>query len=155
MANRTSIYIPDHLRRIIDQEANQDGGESLSGRLASIVDRFGLICDRHTPAFSRAEWCLMLDACNGWASWSQAGQTLMLGVAAEVADAVRCAALVGGLRAMTVAETIATVERIERFWRRGALPTDAAMAGAGIVPIEPLVDPSTCRSTPAGRPPIG
>jgi len=144
-SERLSIYLPDRLRRIIDIDAEQTPG--LSNRIAAIVDRYGVIITE-CPAFRRSEWLLMLDACNGWASWSEAGETLMVGLAAEVEDHIRlndagahwqinsadCQVLVARLAGLSRAETMAVLERIERFWRRPAADADAAMQEAGICP---------------------
>lgn len=145
-SKRVSVYVPDRLLPILGE------GDSMSCRLAAVVDRYSVVVDQHTPELTRSEWCMILDACNGWATWSEAGETLMGGIALEVHDAFvvsmtadkwgmsqeQAIALVERLRGLTAAETIAVVERIERFWRRADLDTDAAMADAGIVPTEPV-----------------
>lgn len=146
-SSRHTIYIPQHLMPILDLGA----GNGLRQRIAAIIDRYGHIVDQHCPSFSRAEWMLVLDACNGWESWSQAGQTLMTGIALEVYDHARIngagekwslserqvADLVARLRELPAAETMAVIERIERFWRRYTLPTGEALAAAGIRPSSP------------------
>jgi len=142
-SDRVSLYIPDRLAPILDLQAER--GESLSGRLAAIVDRYGWIVRDDPPAFPRNEWCLILDACNGWASWAEAGETLMGGVAANVADHAALNAadekwhlsrdevrdLVARLNGLSRAQTCQVIECIERFWRRCELPTYEALAAAG------------------------
>jgi len=149
MTERRSIYVPDHLWDFLDLPADGDG---LSSRVAAIVDRYRQIvwapgaCERWT----RPEWLLVLDACNGWASWAEAGETLMTSIWAEVADHVRlndaaakwglsaeqAEALAADLRSLTAAGTMAVLERVERFWRRADLPTAEAMAAARIRPTD-------------------
>jgi len=142
-SERVSIYLPDRLRAVLDVP---EGKQGLSARIAAVIDRYQYVTQRAAPALSRAEWCLVLDACNGWAAWAEAGETLMTGLAAEVEDHVRttaahqkwgltaeqCADLVRRLRDTDGAGTMAVIERVERFWRRPDLHTDAAMAAAGI-----------------------
>lgn len=146
-SERLSIYIPERLLPAIGpQLADREG---LSSRIAAIIDRYEQIVQTSCPPLTRAEWHLLLDACNGWASWSEAGETLMTGLALEVADHVRlndaaskwgltpeqAANLVARL-CSSAAETMAVLERVERFWRAHELPTDEAMSVAGIVPTE-------------------
>lgn len=144
-SKKQSIYIPDHLRPVIDLHAEQPPG--LSNRIAAIIDRYGHLTGQ-CPQFSRAEWCLILDACNGWPSWSEAGEMLMTGVGAEVADHIdlhkagekwgltseQCRSLVERVAALDAVGVMSLVERIERFWRRSGMETDAALKAAGIEP---------------------
>ncbi|MCC6651456.1 MAG: hypothetical protein IT348_09955 [Candidatus Eisenbacteria bacterium] len=143
-SQRQSIYVPERLRPVLDVEA----GAGLSARVAAILDRYGWIM-RDCPPMTRAEWLLVLDACNGWASWSEAGETLMVGLAQEVADhaalnsagnkwglsEAQVRSLVGRLNTLLPVEKLAVVERVERFWRRSQMGADDAMREAGIVPV--------------------
>jgi hypothetical protein len=144
-----SIYLPDHLSAALDKP--ESGEFAASNRIAAIIDRYHAIVSSptHCPAISSAGWCLILDACNGWASWAEAGTTLMCGIAANVEDHAKfnaagekwelseaqVAALVARLNDLTPAETMSIIERIERFWRRSGMYTDSAMAASGIVPV--------------------
>ncbi len=145
-ATKIQIYLPDHARQAIDLDAPQP--PPVSRRLTAVCDRYEYLVRWECPAFSRAEWSLMLDACNGWASWSEAGETLMVGIAAEIEDHIRlnqadehwgltaeqAGGLVRRLRSLSAVETMAVLERIERFWRRCDAETGAAMMGAWIHP---------------------
>lgn len=144
-AERLSIYLPERLRAVLDL---QDGHEGLSNRIAAVLDRYSVVVASHCPALTRAEWCCVLDACNGWASWNEAGETLMTSIAVEVEDGIHLNGLaekwglteqqgnglVAKLQMMRPAELMAVLERIEKFWRRSSETTDGAMAAAGIVP---------------------
>lgn len=149
-STRSSVYIPTRLRELLDLDSQVEG---LSGRLAAICDRYSVLV-AECPRLSRAEWMVLLDVCNGWASWSAAGETLMGGLAIEVADGCRLNGthdkwgltreqadeLVGRLHAMGRLETIATIERVERFWRRSQMGTEEAMRAAGIVASEDMLE---------------
>jgi len=149
-SQRLSIYVPDHLWSAIDLPDRDQRREGLSARIAAIVDRYELIVQRSCPQFRRAEWMVLLDACNGWAAWSEAGHSLMVGLAHEVADYCRLSpptekweipvarqeALVQRLASLAPHELMAVLERVERFWRRSQMDTDQAMAEAGIEPTD-------------------
>jgi len=138
------------MRPILDLREGEEDNEGMSQRIAAIIDRYSQVIARSCPAFTRGEWCCILDACNGWVNWAEAGETLMLGIAAEVSDAIELNGLnekwdlsaeqgrdlVKRLGALSSAETMAVIERIERFWRRCDLDTDEAMSAAGIVPFQ-------------------
>lgn len=168
-SSRHSIYIPDHLRPAIDLEGSD---ESLSGRLATILDRYLQIVRRQCPRLSRAEWMVILDVCNGTMFGSGVpGETILAGLrgatvapdgrihgeatttlALEVADGCdyhsthakwgldrgQADDLIARLGRLTIAEQVAVIERIERFWRRAELQTDAAVAQAWIETQEDL-----------------
>jgi len=148
VTTKRTIYIPDHLRDVLDI-GDDEQMPGLSARLAAIVDRYGrLVAD--CPPLSRAQWCLILDACNGWATPMEPGETLLTGLPLEVADHVKlnnagekwnlsaaeCERLVNRLAELTITEAVSIVERVERFWRRPAMDTDIALAASGIVPTD-------------------
>ncbi len=127
---------------------DQDEPDGLSARINAIADRYAYLLSLITPpAFSRAEWLLMADACSGWASAQEPAETLVGAVAAEVEDSlpdglsgkwgltdVQARALCRRLKALSPAENIWLVEKIERFRRHSGLSHDEAMQAAGIVP---------------------
>jgi len=143
---RTRIWLPDHLRAALDIPEGESG---LSARLAAIVDRYQWLT-ADCPPMLLAEWMVLLDACNGWASWAEAGETLMVGLAHEVHDAIglnglgakwgltaeQGRQLVDRLRNLPPVDLLAVVERVERFWRRATWPTDAALMASGIHPVD-------------------
>ncbi len=151
-SERVSLYIPDQLADVLD--AREDKGESLSCRIAAIIDRYGLLVRHHRPQLTRAEWCLILDACNGWGLTPEPAELHVQGIALNVHDDDRLNGggakwgltreqvddLVRRLDAMNTAERIALVECIGRFWRRAPLPTTRAMREAGIEPTDGLGD---------------
>lgn len=147
MSAKTSIYLSDPLLRAIGPYGGPDG-PSLSGRLATIGERYSEILERARPQFTRAEWCVILDVNNGhFEGLGAAGLgTLMW---ANVADAVedgigqkwgltddQVRALAARMRAMPQAAMVSVCEACEQFWLRSALPTDEAMAAAGIKPAD-------------------
>jgi hypothetical protein len=134
-AERISIYLPDRLRAIVDAVGNTP-----SARIAAIVDRYGFVMRVARPTLLRNEWLAIFDVCNGWASWAETGETLMLGLSANVEDAIEMEGLaekwqlpdkgrqlVQRLRALTPVEQIAVVECAERFWQMRDLNTDEAL----------------------------
>lgn len=147
MAKKSSIYIPDRLDAVLGP-CGETTGMSLSGRIAAIVDRYGEIIRRHRPQLTRAEWMLLMDALNGWASWAEAGRTLMIGIALEVEDAIamhrldakwglapqQAQELVRRLRELSFAEAISVIDAAEMFWAHADLDADAALAKAGVRP---------------------
>lgn len=154
-SERRSIYIPRHLIGVLDLRDEDGDMPDLSGRVAAILDRYAHLTLRPevVPDLAEAEWSLILDACNGWASWAswaEASETLMTGLALEVADHVRlndagekwglgeeaCEALVRRLTELAPAATLAVVERVERFWRRSGWPHDAGFVAARIHPTD-------------------
>lgn len=121
MAKRTSTYLTDRTLQIAGD------GDSLSGALNRIVDRYGEICrrtrveDRFTPA----ELDALRSVVNGWLA--EPAATIAGGLALELEDAgpeigdqfgIDRAALLGKLRALTFAEEVALVDAIERYWRK-------------------------------------
>jgi hypothetical protein len=147
-SDRVSIYLPEHLRGVVDLVSGDPG---LSARIASILDRYRHLVRVSRPALTRAEWCLVLDGCSGWATPQEPAELLLSGLALEVQDHIRlndagekwglttaqCDALLGRLIALRPVETLAVMELVERFWRRSGLETDEAMREAGIVPTDP------------------
>lgn len=59
MASRKSIYLSDQTEKILGEPW------SLSGRINSIVIRYGGIIDRDCPEFAEPEWSAMMDVLNG------------------------------------------------------------------------------------------
>ena len=145
MSKRSYIFIPDVLRGLLDLHIS----DSPSNRVCAILDRYEVLLRGQQPSFARYEWMLILAACNGWATWAEAGESLMIGLAVEVADHVRMNRgheqwdlteeqgldVARRLAEMPAIQRIAVVELVERFWRRHELPTDEAMKAAGIVPV--------------------
>jgi len=145
-STRSSIYIPDKIRKHLDL----DLCDSLSNRMAAICDRYAWLLMDQQPKFRKSEWLLILAACNGWATWAEAGESLMLGLASEVHDHISLNRgheqwdlteqqgydVARRLAEMPAIQRISVVELVERFWRRHQMATDEAMQAAGIVPVE-------------------
>jgi hypothetical protein len=80
------------------------------------------------PNFSEAEWNLMRDACNSWASIAEPPEIASQGLPLQIADAIEFErldvkwqvgkqSLIAKLRALTPLQAIATLDAIERYWR--------------------------------------
>lgn len=129
MTDRTSIYIGQALRRLLD-----DRPESLwtrSGLINTVAARYAEVCRRHCPTLTVQEWCACFDALNGVWLQSQASEEagLLTAVWAEVYDADRldglgdkwsidARALAERIRDMGYAEVVALVDAVERWWAR-------------------------------------
>ena len=79
------------------------------------------------PDFSQAEWDLMRDACNGWATTNEQPQTLAEGLLQKVHCSifygqlaakwnVNAADLLARLDCLKPVEAIAIIHAIEKFW---------------------------------------
>jgi hypothetical protein len=140
MSSRKSIYLADASEKVIGHPG------SLSGRINSIVIRYGNIVAATCPTLSRGEWLLICDMLNGtvldtdsrdadpsrylWADISESGKFDGL---AEKWN-VDTADLSTRVRAMTPAEQIAILEVVGHFWRNPQLAElnhDQLLAAAG------------------------
>lgn len=126
MARRTTIYLTDRA------EAALAGGDSLSGSINRIADRYYEILRRSRIDLSDAEMDAVRDALNGWLA--EPAATIAGGPALEVADAlddglaerhgIDGRALLAKLRGLTFAQEVALVDYVEQFWR-AAQPDDS------------------------------
>lgn len=136
-AIRTTIYVPEEIQRLL-------GGDTGSGRINGIVARYGRIVAEAQPALTTSQWLAVLDACNGLALLDDAGTDMTAYLWAEIADAtglaerwgIDQAQLVATVRALPYVSRVAIAEAARAFWSRADLPTDAAMAAAGIRPVD-------------------
>lgn len=119
MARRTTIYLTDRA------EAALAGGDSLSGSINRIADRYYEILRRSRIDLSDAEMDAVRDALNGWLA--EPAATISGGPALEVEDAlddglaerhgIDGRALVDKLRELSYAQEVALVDYVEQFWR--------------------------------------
>ena len=144
MGKKTTIYLSDPLLEAVGPHG--DTGPSLSGRLATIAERYVEILRRARPEFSKAEWCVILDANNGTFEglgsagigsmmWANVQDSIEGGIGPKwglTDDQVRD--LVRRMRELPHAAQLSVVEAVERFWLLPDLPTDEGMTAAGIVP---------------------
>lgn len=149
MAQKTTIYLSDPLLEAVGPYGDEAVGPSLSGRLATIGERYVEILRRARPEFTRAEWCVILDANNGHfegLGTANLGTMMWANVDDAIADGVgpkwgltdsQVSDLVRRMRAMPHAAMVSVCEACEQFWLRSSMPTDEAMAAAGIVPATP------------------
>lgn len=145
MAKKTTIYLSNTLMRAVGPHGTF--GPSLSGRLATIAERYMEIIERARPKdLTKAEWCVILDANNGTFEglgsarlgsmmWANVHDAIDDGIGpkwgltdAQVRDLAR------RMQAYPHATQVAIVEAVEQFWLRSNLETDEAMDEAGIVP---------------------
>lgn len=119
MARRTTIYLTDRAEAVLA------GGESLSGSINRIADRYYEIIRRSRIDLSDAELAAVCDALNGWLA--EPAATISGGPALEVEDALADGlaerhgidgrALLAKLRRLTFAQEVALVDSVEQFWR--------------------------------------
>jgi hypothetical protein len=113
MSEKRSVYLSDRalsLPRI---------GESLSGRLNQVCDRYSELIRRERDSvralFTAAEWQTLCDACADWrpdpASVIPGGAALCIADAAR--DGVDVGALPGKLKALTPAQCFVLCELVE------------------------------------------
>ena len=123
MAKRNSIYIPDHLSLHI----RSFGENTLSGSIATLLDRYRTITADACPELTQAEWCCICDANNGCGAWLSAGgpdpyQSLWANVYDSEEDGlsekwgVSCRELAGRIRAMPLVQKAAVWDVAARFW---------------------------------------
>jgi hypothetical protein len=101
-----------------------------SGAIASVnLGRYFWLLGQSLPDFSEAEWNLLRDACNGWATTSEPPEILVQGLKLQVADVIANDfldskwqvdkdMLAEKLHKLTPLQAIAVVESIERWWAR-------------------------------------
>jgi hypothetical protein len=107
--NRQNIYLPDHLRDLVS------GYPSLSGRIATIIDRYheALRRTRIERRFTADELAHIRRAC--WSWLAEPAATIFDGAAMELEDEGEAPAeLIAKLRALTPFEQVALVEWLER-----------------------------------------
>ena len=123
MAKRTSIYLPDHIKARVAEY----GENSLSGSMATLLDRYWQITADACPELTVAEWCCICDANNGCGVWLSAGahdpyQSLWANVYDSEEDGlsekwgVSCRELAERLRSMPLAQKAAVWDVAARFW---------------------------------------
>lgn len=136
---RISIYVGRPLRDVMGEAENR------SGRLNAVADRYlSIIADElYRIKFSKGEWCAIMDANNGVGMADLTGDTMSWQMMwANVADSpeldakweIDHAGLAGRMQAMTTAGRAAVYEACKTFWENTDLPTDEALAKAGIIP---------------------
>lgn len=129
-SNRRSVFLSDTALAVLGEP------ESLSGRLNSVVIRYGNIIAAECPELAEAEWLLICDMLNAtvmdadhrdtdparylWVDIGEAGQ--LDGLAEKWG--VDTAALSDRVKAMRLAERIAILEVVGRFWRSPNLNKD-------------------------------
>lgn len=127
MGKKISVYLSDGALAELDRTStiHHDGSveRNTSGRLSSIVERYGEIVRRHVPALTLAEWCAICDANNGCFMDDIPESVTMLW--ANVVDSPgldekwgidAAGDLVTKMRRFSYAESIAVAEVVQRFW---------------------------------------
>lgn len=138
-ARRSTIYIPDEMQAVIGPLGDDD---SLSGRLTTVMLRYGEILSRSCPSMSLAEWSAIMDACNGLYQGSDVGAPAFIW--AEIADAeglrekwgIDQSALSDRLRKLPYPAQVAVSEVVERFWRSKEDDRTERLKRAGAVIVE-------------------
>lgn len=144
MAKKTTIYLSDPLLQAVGPYG--EDGPSLSGRLATIGERYLEILKRARPELTKAEWCVILDANNGTfegLGTAQLGPMMWANVADSIEDGIgpkwgltdeQVADLARRMQAMPHAAQVSIVEAAEQFWLIPDMSTDEAMRQVGITP---------------------
>lgn len=122
MAQKSSVYLTDNSLAVLRATAVKDCDFSLSGRINSIVERYGEVVARECPTFALGEWCAICDANNGSILDDMPQTTAFMW--ANVADSdgigekweINVNKLVVKMRNLTYAETICVAEVVQRFW---------------------------------------
>lgn len=119
MASKKSIYISDAAEKVIGDN------ENVSGRINSIIVRYGTIMEKDCPELTESEWMMICDILNGtdhrdadparflWADISESGK---LDGMAEKWE-IDTEALSQRVRDMEYTQQVAIIEIVHRFWR--------------------------------------
>ena len=122
MAQKSSVYLADESLAVLRATARDGEDFSLSGRINSIVQRYGEVVARECPEFSLGEWCAICDANNGTILDDMPSTTAFMW--ANVADSegigekwgIDAEKLVAKMRKLGYAQTVAVAEVVQRFW---------------------------------------
>lgn len=125
MSKRTTIWISDQAEGALGP-VKQEEGDSLSGRINSILIRYDQIRVENCPELPVGEWCAICDANNG--AWLQAesGENDPARYAwMNVADSdeldlkwgIDRLDLARRMKAMPISQQCAVIEVVGRFWR--------------------------------------
>lgn len=157
-ARRVTIYLAQPIVDAFD--IDNDAGETLSGRIAIVAERYRDMIAAHCPELSRNEWFALCDVANGMFFGIGAATSAPRMLWAEFDDACRTdsvdekweidgPALVEKLREMTTAEIFAVAEVTRRFWVRGAGRTGDEALNLAL----DIAGPKAAAA--AGLPPVG
>jgi predicted SAM-dependent methyltransferase len=122
MVARKSVYLSDDSLRVVGREVS-----SLSGRINSIILRYGGMLREATPPLTVAEWSAICDVLNGAHLLADAGSDSVRFMWAEISDADRLNGLgakwcidaqdlAARLREMSYATQVAVAEVATHFW---------------------------------------
>jgi hypothetical protein len=148
MASKKTIYLSDPVEKILGPEL-----DSLSGRISSIVIRYGEIMRLECPALSENEWLAICDVLNGtWLAAESSPNDPAKYIGASISDGdkydgigekwgVDALDLARRVRDMRYFEQCAIIEIATRFWKWGthteqSYPEILSKIGAKITPSE-------------------
>lgn len=125
MARKQSIYISTAAEQIIGTITEDT---NLSGRINSIIVRYGGILERDCPAMAVNEWMAIVDILNStWRDTESARADIARSLWAEIADSapdgigekwsIDCEVLAQQVRGMSYAQQCAIIEVANRFWQ--------------------------------------
>lgn len=123
MSSRKTVYLTDDSEKIIGP-IRKEMGDSRSGRLNSIVSRYGRITDSEAPALTVSEWSLLCDMLNGTVIDENTGDYLW----ADIAEAGRLDGLADKwkidtaefserVRDMSPAARYYILDVVSKFWK--------------------------------------
>lgn len=124
MAKKTSIYLTDAAETIIGQTMN------LSGRINTIIARYGHITATAAPALTLNQWLFLCDMLNSTVIDENSGQYLW----ADIAESGKLDGLAekweldgeqfsAQVRAMTPASVAQLLDVVSKFWKSPKLNT--------------------------------
>lgn len=125
---KLSIYLPDEVLALLGKP------DSVSGRIAEIIERYVEIARTNIPDFTRDEWCAIFDHLNGFGGAGAPNLTLLWAGIADTQGLGRKwgfdqEALAKKLRGRPYAQLVAIAELHAAFW---ALPgADAELTAPG------------------------
>jgi hypothetical protein len=136
---KASIYLGEPLRAALSATGDDESETgNRSGRINNIAERYNEIITSAMPEFTKGEWCAIFDANNGGMGLGGL-RDIQLGWA-NVADSpemdekwsIDHIELARRMRDLSLVGKIAVGEATERFWGHYQLPTDEALAKAGV-----------------------
>lgn len=127
MSSRKSIYLTDRTETVIGP-IRKDKGDSLSGRVNSIVARYGRITETDAPELTVSEWSMLCDMLNGTVIDDNTGDYLWADIAESgkldgMADKweIDTAEFSERVRAMSPTARYYILDVVSKFWRHPKL----------------------------------
>lgn len=132
MTQRLTVHLPDDIAAVV-----RASGQTISGRLVTIISRYHRIISECRPRLAYADWLHICEAANGLEALTEhAGMDPVQTLAAELADCGH-AETARRFAALSLPERMAVVAVVEQSWADQDHDIPSALALLGIVPEEP------------------